>query len=81
MRMAPASAIAFATSSKNGLFSSILWPVCLLAGVKVANDVIPDHSPVRLFDVEVENARPFVIDPDDGVIMIGHCGLLARIGA
>jgi hypothetical protein len=28
----------------------------------------------------VENARLFVIDPDDGVIMIGHCGLPARIG-
>jgi hypothetical protein len=41
--------------------------------------VIPDQCPVRLFDIEVKNARPFVIDPDDGVVMIGHCGLLARI--
>jgi hypothetical protein len=41
--------------------------------------VIPDQCPIRLFDVEAKNARPLVIDPDDGVIMIGHCGLLARI--
>jgi hypothetical protein len=45
--------------------------------MEVANDVIPDQCPVRLFDTEVKNARPFVIDPDDGVVMIGHCGLLA----
>ena len=43
-------------------------------GVKVANDMIPDHRPVRFLDVEVEDARPFVIDPDDGVIMTGHGG-------
>jgi tetratricopeptide (TPR) repeat protein len=44
----------------------------LLVGVNVANDVIPDQCPVGLFDVEVKNARPLVIDPDDGVIMLGH---------
>jgi hypothetical protein len=52
----------------------------LLPGMKVANDVIPDRRLVRLFDVEVDDTRPLVIDPDDGVIMIGHCGLPARIG-
>jgi hypothetical protein len=59
----------------------LLDPVAgaLLPRMKVANDVIPDQCPVRLFDIEVKNARPFVIDPDDGVVMIGHCGLLARI--
>jgi len=51
----------------------------LLMGVNVANDVIPDQCPVRLFDVEVKNARPLVIDPDDGVIMTGHDGFLGRI--
>jgi hypothetical protein len=45
-------------------------------GMNVANDVILDHCSVGLFDVEVENARLFVIDPNDGVIMSGHCGLL-----
>jgi hypothetical protein len=51
----------------------------LLMGMKLANNGIPDDCPVRLFDAEVKNARPFVIDPDDSVVMIGHCGLLARI--
>ena len=40
--------------------------------MNVANDVVPDQCPVRLVDVEVDNARPSMIDPDDGVIMIGH---------
>ena len=53
----------------------------LMGGVNVANDVVVDHRVRRLFDVEVKNARPLVIDPDDGVIMIGHCGLPARISA
>ena len=42
--------------------------------MKVAHDVIAHHGPVRLVGVEVEDARLFVIDPDDGVIMIGHGG-------
>ena len=44
--------------------------------MKVANDMIPDHRPVRLLDIEVEDARLLVIDPDDGVKMIGHSGSL-----
>ena len=48
-----------------------------LAGMNVANDVILDHCPVGLFDVEVENARLFVIDPDDGMIIRhGGCSFL-----
>ena len=42
--------------------------------MKVANDMIADHGPVRLLDIEVEDARLFVIDPDDGVIVIRHRG-------
>ena len=72
MRMAPASAIALATSSKNGLFSSILFPGVLFARMKVAHDMITNDRPVGLVDIEMENARLLVIDPDDGVIMIGH---------
>ena len=45
-----------------------------LARMKVANDMIADHRLVRLVDIEVENARPFVIDPDDSVIVIRHRG-------
>jgi hypothetical protein len=37
--------------------------------MKVANDVIVDQCPVRLFDIEMENAGLFVIDPDDSVKM------------
>jgi hypothetical protein len=51
----------------------------LLMGMKVANDVIADYRPIRVFDVEVDDPRPLVIDPDDGVIVVRHCGLLARI--
>ena len=51
-----------------------------LAGMKVANDMIPDDRPVRLLDIEVENARPFVIDPDDGVINDRPLRLLASLG-
>jgi hypothetical protein len=43
----------------------------LLPRVEVANDVIADQSPVRLVDVEVEDARLLVVDPDDRVKM-GH---------
>jgi hypothetical protein len=47
--------------------------------MKVANDVVADHTPVRVLEVEVEKTRLLVIDPDDCVIMTGHCGLPARI--
>ena len=43
-----------------------------LPGMKVANHMIADHRPVRLVDIEMENARLLVIDPDDGVKMLGH---------
>jgi len=59
----------------------LLNPVArpLLSGVNVANNMVPDHRSVRLLDVEVKYARPFVIDPDHSVIMMGHCALLKRI--
>ena len=40
--------------------------------MNVANDVIPDHRLVRLLDVEVEDARLFVVDPYDRMKMMGH---------
>ena len=36
----------------------------------------PDDGLVRLFDVEVEHARLFVVDPDDGVKMMSHRDIL-----
>ena len=45
--------------------------------MEVADDVIADHGLVRLVDIEVENPRLLVIDPDDGVKMMGHEGLLS----
>ena len=56
----------------------LLDPVtrALLSGMKVANDVIADHRPVRVVDVEVEDARLFVVDPYDRV-KVGHGELLA----
>jgi hypothetical protein len=48
--------------------------------VKVADDMIADHRPVRLLNIELEDARALVIDPDDGVIMIDHRALPARNG-
>ena len=52
----------------------LLDPVAraLLPGMEVANHVVAHHCPVRLVDIEVEDARLFVIDPDDGVKMMGH---------
>ena len=38
-----------------------------------------DDGLVRLFDVEVKDARFRVIDPHDGMKMMGHCDLPARI--
>jgi 23S rRNA pseudouridine955/2504/2580 synthase len=73
-----ASAIALATWSKNGLFSSILWPV-RFSGDGCHERCDPAQCPVRPFDVEVKDARPSVIDADDGVTMVGHRGLVVRI--
>ncbi len=43
-----------------------------LPGMKVANHMIVDHPLVRLFDIEMENARLLVIDPNDRVKMLSH---------
>ena len=43
--------------------------------MEVADDVIADHRPVGFVDVEVEDPRLLVVDPDDGVKMMGHGGL------
>ena len=51
-----------------------------LAGVKIADHVVADDRPVRLLNIEMENSRALVIDPDDGVIMVGHQGPPAGIG-
>jgi hypothetical protein len=48
----------------------------LVSGMKVANDMIVNDRPVGIVDIEMENARPLVIDPNDGVVMIGHKFLL-----
>ena len=47
--------------------------------MEVTNDMIADGRPVRLLDVEVEDARPLVVDPDDRVKM-GH-GVLSCLSA
>ena len=39
----------------------------------------PDDGLVRLVDAEVEDPRLFVVDPDDGVEMIGHRDILRAI--
>ena len=41
-----------------------------LSHVEVARHMVADHSPVRLVDVEVKNARLLAVDPDDRVKMM-----------
>ena len=69
MRIAPASADCLRDILEERLVLLDPFAVARLPGVKVANDVIPDHRPVRLLDIEVENAGLSVIDPYDGVKM------------
>jgi hypothetical protein len=51
-------------------------PGVLVSRMKVANDMIANDSPIGVVDIEMENARPLVINPDDGVVVIGHEFLL-----
>jgi hypothetical protein len=50
----------------------LLDPVspALIPRMKITNDVIPDQCPVRLLDIEVDDARLLVVDPDDCVKMV-----------
>src|SRR5271165_7371230 len=51
----------------------------LLAVMDVADSMVrADDSLVRLLDVEMENPRPAVVDPDDRMEMTRHVRLLLR---
>src|SRR5271154_652548 len=50
-----------------------------LARMEVANDMVSHHRPVRLVHVEMENARLLVVDPHDGMKMLGHRNRLRHL--
>ena len=74
IRIAPASAIAFVDVLEKPAVLGYSVSRALRAVMNVPDRVIgADDGLVRLFDVEMKDARFRVIDPHDGMKMMGHC--------